>query len=191
MARERTEARLRGVTPLVMHAPVLADPMHPLSRELRKYTSTRSKTAEIHTIIRHLQLMSGLWLDSRERPCIPARAVMAVMIEAARARKRGKAMERGVVVTGDAVLEYDGPKTPAEIAADPGMGLVVPVNVGKNKVIRSRPIFRTWAATVAIDHDIDIVSRDDILETLRYAGEYIGIGDGRSRLGYGRFSVET
>ena len=46
-------------------------------------------------------------------------------------------------------------------------------------IIRSRPLYRTWAATFSIEHDSDILVSEQILAVLADAGRKVGLGEYR------------
>jgi len=67
--------------------------------------------------------------------------------------------------------------------------VVVPAT--KGRVVRKRPIFKTWSLRFNVEFDEDEISAPTIKELLEYAGSRVGIGDFRPEKGgpFGRFMV--
>lgn len=67
--------------------------------------------------------------------------------------------------------------------------VVVPAT--KGRVVRKRPIFKTWSLCFNIEYDEDEIAASTIKEILEYAGSRVGIGDFRPEKGgpFGRFMV--
>lgn len=63
--------------------------------------------------------------------------------------------------------------------------------VQRQGIIRSRPLFREWAASFSVEFDDDITNTDTILVVLAEGGSKVGLGDFRPERGgpYGRFDV--
>lgn len=64
-----------------------------------------------------------------------------------------------------------------------------PVVVNRGRILRARPRFDKWEAEFSIVNMNPEVTEEMIKEALRYAGELVGIGDGRPQ--FGRFTVES
>lgn len=61
----------------------------------------------------------------------------------------------------------------------------------KGRIVRKRPVFKSWALRFSIEYDEDEISPATIKELLEYAGRRVGIGDFRPEKGgpFGRFMV--
>lgn len=61
----------------------------------------------------------------------------------------------------------------------------------KGRIMRCRPILREWALTFDIEYDVEIDPMS-ILEALRIAGRYVGVGDWRpeKKGKYGKFKLD-
>lgn len=61
----------------------------------------------------------------------------------------------------------------------------------KGRIMRSRPILREWSLTFDVEYDVEI-DPNSILEALRIAGRYVGIGDWRpeKKGKYGKFELD-
>jgi hypothetical protein len=66
--------------------------------------------------------------------------------------------------------------------------LTVPVRVKNNRIMRTRPHFPTWAATIEVQHDTALLSANQVREIVQRTGSEIGVGDWRPH--YGRFQAE-
>ena len=84
-------------------------------------------------------------------------------------------------------LEYEGPRKPDQLWADERFRLRAPAKVGAVRVIRTRPRFDDWSATIVVKYLPTLLNPGEIRGFLVAAGEQIGIGDWRPR--FGRFQV--
>lgn len=177
---------LTGEAPLVMANGQLADPLHPLTKLLRSFSSKRHKTDADHEKIAEVEFLGGLWLDGG-RPCLTGEAIEAAFVEAARRRRLGRAARAGLICPANAPLRYDGPTKPEELWQRPEFRLRVPVRVQANRVMRTRPMFSAWSATIELHYLPSLLNRREVIEIMRLAGEQIGLGGWRPR--FGRFAV--
>jgi hypothetical protein len=113
--------------------------------------------------------------------------IEAAFIEASKKNKRGQQAKAGVLSDGFWPLEYDGPKTPDDLWKDETYRLTVGVRVQRNRVMRTRPLFPKWEATVQIDFLPDQLDRQEIMDIMGIVGRVIGLGDWRPR--FGRFEL--
>jgi hypothetical protein len=133
-----------------------------------------------------LEFLGSLYVQNQE-PCIPGEMFEAALVEAAKKIKRGQQAKAGIVCYGNFPLAYDGPHSPNDLWEDQRFRLVVGVRIQRNKVMRTRPIFRDWAAEVSVDFMPDQLNKSEIEEMVRTAGIVIGIGDWRPK--FGRFAI--
>jgi len=63
------------------------------------------------------------------------------------------------------------------------------VRVQRNRVMRTRPIFRDWAVSFTVTFNDSLLNPADITNLLSYAGENVGLCEWRPN--FGRFIVET
>lgn len=180
--------RIVGVAPLVMHSGQLANPLSAASKELRKISKKRAKTDADHEYLSRVEWVGGLWL-ANGAPCIPGEAIEAAFVAAARKSKRGQIARAGMLSPHNWPLEYDGPKDVAALWEAESFRLIAGVRVGQARVMRTRPIFRKWAATVTFEYLDDQMDESDIIDIWRIAGRLVGLGDWRPR--YGRFEIES
>ena len=179
--------RLEGVAPLVLHNGQTADPLNEYAVGMKVITSKRKKTEEDYAKLGDLEWEAGLYLNDGEI-VLPGDLVEAMVGAGAKATRRGKTALAGVYCENDFVLEYPGSKDLKELRSDPEYRLVVPVRVQRNKVIRTRPLFKNWAVTITLHVNSEMFNEADALEILQHCGENVGLCDWRPK--YGRFTVE-
>jgi len=187
MSYQELDFRITGVAPLIHHNGQTADPLNFHSKNIAEITGKRKKTDADHREIARREWFSCLYLFNGE-PCIPFQILESALIGGAKKEKRGPAAKAGLIVEAHAPLEYDGPRNPEELWEDEQFRLRVPVKVGMARVIRTRPMFNNWSATVAIKYLANMLNPKDIRSFLQSAGQEIGICDWRPR--FGRFVVE-
>lgn len=179
--------RLSSVSPLVVHNGQLADPLNPIAKAMRKVSQKRAKTEADFEELARLEFLGGLYLHDGE-PCIPGTLIEATLTEAAKKNRRGQQAKAGLLSDGMFPLQYEGPRNPDELWADQKFRLVAGVKVQRNRIMRTRPIFRDWSCEVSVDFLPDQLNPGEVEEMFRTAGAIVGIGDWRPK--FGRFTVE-
>lgn len=170
-----------------MHNGRLADPLDDATKALARLTKKRSKTDDDHLAVRKCEWYGGLYVDDKGHPCLPGEVLEACLVEGAKRLKLGKAAKGGIIVAGNAALEYDGPKTADKLWEAGGFLKLAPVKVGQSRIIRTRPMFPTWAVSFDVMWDATLISHEDQLaEIVRGAG-MAGVGDWRPK--FGRFQI--
>lgn len=180
--------KIRGVSPLVMHNGQLADPLNKHTKEMRKISSKRKKTEADFEQLAKLEWFGSLYLFNGV-PCIPGEVLEAGFIEASRKSRRGQQAKAGIISDGFWNLEYGAPKVPDQLWQNENYRLTVGVRIQKNRIMRTRPIFKEWAATVRLDYLPDQLDEGEIIETMGILGRVVGLGDWRPR--FGRFEIVT
>ena len=181
-------ADLVGAAPLLMHNGVLADPTSELAVARARATAKRAKSLADHRHIAAIEHRGGLWLKDG-RPCIPAEAIEAALVEAGKTRKLGKLVRAGILVGESPALRYDGPTQVDALFADRRFVHRAGVRVAGRTTMRTRPMFDQWSVTVRVGYLPSLLDEGMVNDLLVIAGERIGIGDWRPR--YGRFSVSV
>lgn len=188
MSYQRLQFKLTGASPLVMHNGQLANPLNSFAKAMKRVSSKRAKTDADHEELARLEFLGGLYVGE-DGPCIPGELVEAALIVAAKKSKRGPQAKVGLLSDGNHRLDYDGPRDTDALWADERFRLVAGVRVGQARVMRTRPIFRDWSATIFVDFLPGQLNRAEVAEMVRTAGEVVGFGDWRPR--FGRFTAET
>ncbi len=191
------QAKVVGQSPgVLMHSTEGMVSEGPLVQELRKLTGiTKSKRTpdQEHRIAMIETGLAAYWDAGCNPPTltIPPALFRACIETAARTRKEGPQVRRGLIVH-SVVLEHD-------LEADSQEELIVQmihrsvVAVGRQKVVRSRALLPRWSATITMDALDDLVTVDDLRRWLATGGRLIGIGDWRpDKSGiHGRFVLES
>jgi len=185
---ETINMRLVGTKRLIMHNGQLADPLADATKALARLTGKRVKTEADHLEIGRVEWNGGLWLDGG-RPCVPAEALIATFVGAARTRKRGDEARAGLVVTENALLDYPGPKDLDQLWLNPAFRLRTSVRVRGARTMRTRPRFDDWSLRFTARYLASVLDRDEVIELYRIAGFMRGIGDWRPL--NGTFEVEV
>lgn len=178
---------MKGLTPLLMHSCDGVNPLHPITREIKKYTSKRTKTEEDLATISDLEWESGLYYDDEIGVYIPAENIEASFIEGAKATKKGKDLQKYCSVLDFRIpLDYGSQKTKDELKTDMSFRDVRAVNIMRSKVTRTRPRFNSWKIAFNYAYDETKIDLDTIKNAIEYAGSYVGMCDNRPK--YGKFS---
>jgi hypothetical protein len=173
-----------GTAPLIMHNGQTADPLNKFARAMKEVSGKRNKTEADYLEMARIEYAAGLYLNA-DGPVIPARMLEAAITDGAKKSKLGKLVAAGVMVEKHASLIYDGPREAKALFEDDRFRLAIPVRVGQQKVVRTRPIFPEWGAEIEVSYLADIINPRDLLTAVRNAGMLCGLGDWRPR--YGRY----
>lgn len=180
-----------GTAPLLMHSARLANPLDPVTREMKSMTSKRKKTDEDHEAIARLEHAGNMYYDPQAGPYIPGDNLRKTLIEGARKSKQGKLIEQGVFIeTLVNPLAYHGPRDLEGLWADKQFVDTRPVKVQTSRLMRTRPIFTTWAVDVTLTYDPLLLNYAELERIAATAGAYIGLGDNRPLYGRFRASLE-
>lgn len=192
MAIQQVALEITGTTTLIMQKDTLADPLHPATKAFKKISGKRVKTDEDHEAMARMEFMAGLYLDDEKQVIMPLRNVKKCLIEGARITKAGKKVERGVLFNGLAVpLEYEGPRTPEELYADPDFVSRMTVVVARAKTIRVRPRFIRWGLSAQLFVDTAVLNLEELSDIAVNAGRMEGLGTYRASGGFGRFDAKV
>jgi hypothetical protein len=179
---------IQGNTPLLMHNAQLSDPLNPFTRRLSEVTKKRSKTIEDHQEIALREWDGSLYYDPDAGPYIPGANINRCLLDAARLRKLGKSLERGLLITTDVnPLAYDGPRSLDKLRGDVNHRHMASVKIGQSRTMRCRPVFRSWSVECSGWMDEEMLNPSDFALVVEQAGRYIGLGDWRPR--FGRFDA--
>ena len=169
---ERYLVRIKGVKPLLMHAPTgLGD--NPQRRRGEHLSPEEEAEA-------------GLYKDAEGNIIIPALNVKAMLREAGRnykisGRKTtfGAAIKAGIDIEPFYIpLKHNGWKVDLR-----------PVVVQRSRILRARPRFDEWELEFTIiNKDPNVLLRDTMKRIIEDAGKWIGLGDYRPE--FGLFNVE-
>jgi hypothetical protein len=185
---------------LVMHSNhILADPLHPISQKIKLLTKNRAKTDEdIHESYR-LEFTASIYSDQDGDLVMPSDNVNRMFQDTAcKVSAITRKIAQAYVFAQTAKLLFEKPPvvaTSGDPTTDlvqalwecntPSFRLIRPVKLqrGASTVMRSRPLFKSWAAEVDFLIDPDQVSFDKLNEVLTLAGQMACLGDWRPKHG--------
>ena len=186
MAYQELKLKIVGVSPLLMHSGQLADPLNEFTKKMKKVSGKRAKTDADHMELSRLEWHGSLYLKGGA-PCIPGWVMEAALVSGARKSKRGKQVEAGLIIPDDHPLGYDGPKDVDKLWADERFQLRAGVKVQRNRVMRTRPMFKGWELEFTVQYDDGLLNKQDVIDIVGVTGEQVGLCDWRPR--FGRFRI--
>jgi len=178
---------VRGVAPLLMHNGQLANPFNPFTKAMKVITAKRKKSEDDMIELANIEFMGGLYTNEDGRPVLPGELIEATLINGAKKTRRGNDAKSALIVQDNAVLDYEGPKKPEALRDDPRFRHTALVTIGKNKILRTRPIFKRWEAKFTVHYLPDTFNEAEVVDFVETAGRVCCFGDGRPR--YGRFEI--
>lgn len=191
MTMEKVAFKFTGESPMLMHSDRGVDPLDPLTIELKKLTSTRKKTDEIHQQVARLEWELGMYFDPELGPCLPTANLRGVIVEGAKFAKLGATVKRATFVLQErARLDYDGPRA-VDAMWKAGFRDSRSVVVGMSRVMRCRPKFPKWSVSFDLLFDPEVIERSALITAAENGGQLVGLGDFRIANGgpFGRFGV--
>ena len=174
---------------ILMHADTTVDPLHPLTRKMKKLSSSRKKTDDTHEQMGDIEWRAGIYHDEKLGPYIPSANVLRCIQAGGTATKMGAAIKRSVFSLEDKIkLIYDGPSGLEKLAADPRFRDRRSVAVQRARVMRTRPVFHDWSLEFDLIFSPGKLDGTELAGILATAGAMIGLGDYRPT--FGRFAVD-
>ena len=182
---------IKGIAPMLQHAPTLVNPMNPLSVEMKKVTGKRKKTEEDYTEMSRIEFISGAYYNQTDKWHIPANVIEGLCIKSAKQSKLGTLVKQAILVTDNGTFEFKNQgKAPEQLFSHAEhVDMRVVKLTGSASLIRTRPIFPEWKSTFEIHIDTEKMDVETVKEIIVNGGKYCGIGDYKPR--YGRFEVES
>lgn len=184
--KQTAKYHLVGQAPLLMHNGQLSDPLNEWTKAKKKITDKRKKTEADHEEIGRLEWMGSLYLHNGV-PCLPREVIKATLLRAAMTLKKGPKVKPGLVCEAPAQLIYDGPTDPIAMWKDGRYTYRTTKSQKGQRVVRTRPMFYPWEASVLIAFSDEILSPDEVDEIVAIGGHTIGLLDERPE--YGRYMV--
>lgn len=178
---------IKSITPLLMHRGGLADPLDDWARRIKEVTGKKNKTEADYQELKRLEWHGSIYADDQGRPCIPGQNIENMLGQAA-AKLRLKTVSRSALFCdGDFPLIYKGPKAYDDLWGDPEFVDSRLESVNRNKVVRTRPIFRDWSLEFGVSIETDQLNESQLQQILEIGGRCISLGDRRPK--FGRFEV--
>ena len=176
----------KGISPLIMHNCQCVNPLHPLTKEMKKYTSKRKKTDEEYNILSNLEWEAGAYWKDGLGLYIPAENVEATIRNGAKVNKKGTDVEKYVNVTDLYIpFNYGENLSKKELIKRLEYRDTRPMVVSRSRILRTRPRFDQWNITFNLIYDESKIDLDTIVNAMTYAGSYVGLCDSRPK--YGKF----
>jgi len=178
-----------GTKPLLMHNNQGVNPLHPLARELKTYTSKRTKTEEDLIAISDLEWLLGIYYDKEIGPYLPQHMIMACIENGAKKQKLGTTIVDACEIQQFKVpLLYNGPRDIESLKDSYEYRDVRVVGVQRSSVNRTRPRFEQWSIEFDLNYDENLIDEDRLKRCVIDAGE-----TAKARLGdfskyYGSFT---
>ena len=176
----------KGISPLIMHSCQCVNPLHPISKELKKYTSKKKKTEDDLLKISDLEWEAGAYWKDGLGLYMSAENVEATIQNGAKANKKGKDIEKYVNVTDLYIpFNYGENLTKEELIQNYEYRDTRIMTVQRAKILRTRPRFDQWNITFNLMYDEEKIDIQTIVDAMEYAGSYVGLCDSRPK--YGKF----
>lgn len=188
MIMKNLQVTWKGLSPLIMHSCQCVNPLHPIARELKKYTSKKKKTEEDLLKIADLEWEAGAyWLDNIGL-YIPGENIEATLVNGGKANKKGTDIQKYVNITEPFIPFFYGENlSKEELIQNFNYRDTRIMVVQRARVVRTRPRFNQWHIIFNLLYDETKIDLDTIITAMEYSGSYIGLCDSRPK--YGRFVV--
>ena len=171
-----------------MHNGQLANPLNPLVKQMKALTGQRKKTDEVHAELSRLEFRAGLYLSKDGAVEIPSEVLESCIIEGAKKSKLGKQFKSSIAIMENSPLNYGERLTVDEMwERHEEFADVRGVKVGTSRIMRTRPIFRTWSLEFEVNYNADLVNPEQIQLAVEDAGAQVGLCDYRPK--FGRFHI--
>lgn len=176
----------KGVSPLIMHSCQCVNPLHPTTKELKKYTGKKTKTDEDLMKISDLEWEAGAYWKEGLGLYIPGENVEATIQNGAKANKKGRDIEKYVNVTDLYIpFNYGENLTKEELIRNYEYRDTRIMVVNRARILRTRPRFDQWNIVFNLIYNEEKIDLETIVNALEYSGSYVGLCDSRPK--YGKF----
>src|SRR5262245_4789228 len=205
MALKQLTVRLMGFSQLILHNGLMANPLHPFAKQMKKLTSKRSKTDEDLALIADVEWLACWYYEDGKcdfvtdnnsvlvgdygRLIMPGYVLESMLVNAAKKNKLGMQFKSGVFVDGDGELLITPEKSLTDMLADQNFRIVTLERVQQARVTRCRPYLKQWGVVFTISYEDTIVDKAQIEQALDVGGKIVGLCERRPR--HGRFTFEV
>lgn len=180
----------KGISPLILHSCQGVNPLHPITREIKKLSDRPrgyKMTEEELIQLSNLEWESGCYWQDGIGVYVPAENIEATIRNGAKANKKGKDIERYVSVTDLMIpLDYGENLSKEELINDSRYRDTRPMVVSRARVFRTRPRFNRWEITFNLTYNEEKIDIETIKDAMEYAGNFVGLCDSRPK--YGKFA---
>ena len=183
------KVELKGLSPLLMHSCRSANPLDPVNIKLKALTGKHKKTEEDNRKISDLEWELSLYWNDNMGLYIPAENIERCIQEAGKNKRKGNAFVRGFSCV-DMMADVDIGENLSweQMFKDFRFRDVRTMVVDKKRLMRTRARFNMWKCSFVALYDESVLNFSDVVESLGYAGKYVGLCDSRPK--YGKFSAE-
>lgn len=186
---KKIKCEFHGISPIILHSCQCVNPLHPITLEMKKINAKKkNKTEEDLIALSDLEWEAGLYWDDSVGVYIPAENIEATIREGAKARRKGKDIVKGFMCDDMMVhLDIGENLSKEEMKKDFRFRDVRAMRVMSSRVMRTRPRFNMWNIVFNASYDEKIISFNEIVDAIEYAGQYVGLCDSRPK--YGKFTA--
>jgi len=152
----------------------------------------RKKTDADHEELSRIEWLAGLY-RTHDDIVIPAHVLEGAFVAGAKKTKRGIQAKSGAFFSTHASLLFPGKPqvidddSLAELFKSDEHTFTTGVCVNAKRIMRTRPIFRSWSLVASLQYDPDVFNAREIQQIWLDTGRLVGIGDWRPK--YGRFTA--
>lgn len=188
MPAETAKFKIEEVTPLRTHNGALADKLDPYAMQMAVLSRKRNRTEDEENNLRSLEARGGMYVKDG-KIVLPSGNIKAMIVDAAKTERKGKAVTRFLNMVGDVEFTFDGEQDPDKRIEDETLvdKRIVALNPQTGtKGIRSRPIYNGWTITGSIRFDSSEITMDE-LERFFERASIVGLCERHD--GFGQFEV--
>jgi hypothetical protein len=172
---------------MLQHNKRLANPRDEYVIKIKEITKKKKKTEQDYEDLIKLEWYGGLYSEN-ERVIVPAEWIERMFVAAARKTREGKNYEAALFCNENPRLIYNGPEKIDELWESGQFTDIRSVVVNRQRIMRTRPIFRGWSLIFKVDFIPAHIDFKHICDTLETAGMFIGLSTYRPR--FGKFEVK-
>ena len=196
------EIEIKGVAPVLMHNGQLVDNRNAFVKEMKRYTSRRTKTDEDSETLQHLEWCGGLYFTGNaqidngqvtfsndSKVIMPSDNLWSCIVDGSKALKLGNKFKAALLIDNDGEFIHDGSKDLNALASDLNYHSRKRAGIRGSGIMRVRPIFRNWAVKFRATIDTEQVDSEQLRESIMHAGSRNGLCDWTPR--YGRFELSS
>lgn len=191
MITNEIKIALTGIRPLLLARGEASNPFDEQGRKIKSVSQKKKKTDAECELLAYLQFVSSMYFDDQIGPYVPVDNLWKCLENGAAKYKEASVVKSQTIIKGlvdkkidegAAKLIYSGPREPKAMY-DKGF---VFLKMGKipgsrTSILTSRARFPEWRVEFVVEYtDVD---PNRILDYLRMAGRFVGLGAWRPRLG--------
>lgn len=180
-----------GDTPMLMNNGRMANPLDEFAKAIKLISKKRNKTEDDFAKMADLEWEGGLYLDDKQKICVPGSWIKGMIVSAGKKRKLGKTIKESLISQGPPEhngmfpLKFDGDNLSFEkLKASAAHRDIRAVIISGRKVMRCRPIFHGWSLTFWVDYLEDQIDSQDLDDLVVIGGRLICLSNFRPEYGH-------